>query len=237
MSEPHALRSDAWIARLFENTDMLKMEHLQRLEDLNLGYGFLYAALIRIIRAKKAVVIGSLRGFVPLVLARALSENVEGGEVLFIDPSMADDFWKDEAATRAHFASFGVSNIRHFLMTTQEFVETPEYKTLTDVSLVFVDGYHSKEQARFDYEAFKDRLAPHGMTLFHDSTRRKISRIYGEEHRYEHRVVDLMDDFRADPSLQVFSLPLGAGITLVQKRDQTGGAKSPTRRGWLSSFF
>jgi hypothetical protein len=57
-----------WIAELLTQPDMLEMGHLQRKEDLNLGMGWLYYALARMLRPKLAVVIGSYRGFVPIVL-------------------------------------------------------------------------------------------------------------------------------------------------------------------------
>ena len=53
------------------------MGHNQRAEDLNLGLGWLYYGLARLIHPKSAVVIGSYRGFVPLLLGRALRDNVE----------------------------------------------------------------------------------------------------------------------------------------------------------------
>jgi len=43
---------DKWITRLFENTDLLRMGHCQQLEDLNLGMGWLYYGLTRLIRPK-----------------------------------------------------------------------------------------------------------------------------------------------------------------------------------------
>ena len=166
-----------WIRELFENEDLLRMGHCQRLEDLNLGLGWLYYALGRILRPSKIVVIGSYRGFVPLMFGRALADNSEGGEVCFIDPSFVDDFWKSSAAVDKFFADAGITNIRHVLMTTQEFVESEEYRTLGKVGIVFIDGYHSEEQARFDYEAFQDKLSPEGITLFHDSVRVRTSKI------------------------------------------------------------
>jgi len=57
----------------------------------------------RISRPQRVVVIGSFRGFVPLVLARAMRDNLEPGEVIFIDPSLADDFWKDPETVRSYF--------------------------------------------------------------------------------------------------------------------------------------
>jgi predicted O-methyltransferase YrrM len=210
-----------WIAELFEHPDLTKMGHDQRVEDLNLGLGWLYYGLARIVRPTRAVVIGSYRGFVPLILGKALADNSEGGQVFFIDPSFVDNFWKDPQAVRNHLTSFGVTNVQHFLMTTQQFIESEVYRALDNVGIVFVDGYHSEEQARFDYEAFESLLAPHGVILFHDSVRFHKSRIYGRDRVYEHRVKCLIDELKDDPNLQVFDLPFDGGVTLVRKINAT----------------
>jgi len=208
-----------WAARLLENPDLTRMGHLQRVEDANLGLGWIYYALARVIRTRTIVVIGSYRGFVPLVFARALTDNLEGGRVVFIDPSLVDDFWKDPKAVREYFSGFDANNIEHFLGTTQEFARSEAYRSLERVGIVFIDGYHSEEQARFDYETFKDRLGADGVTLFHDSARCHISRIYGPDRPYECRVKCFIDQLRLDASVEVFDLPFDQGVTMVRRRD------------------
>jgi predicted O-methyltransferase YrrM len=208
-----------WIARLFDEPGLLRMGHNQRAEDLNLGLGWLYYGLGRLLHPRHAVVIGSYRGFVPLVLAKALSDNIEEGDVTFVDPSMVDDFWQDPEAVREYLGSFGLDNIRHHLMTTQQFVETDQYRRLGEIGLLFVDGYHSVDQARFDYEAFQSLLEPRGVVLFHDSMVLRPSEIYGTERSYEIRVKHFVDDLKADPDLQLFDLPFGTGLTLLRKLD------------------
>ncbi len=222
--EPAGLTHDnltAWITRLFGSPELRRMGHNQRPEDLNLGLGWLYYGFARLIRPTRAVIIGSWRGFVPLVIARACHDNVEKCDVNFIDPSLADDFWKDAAATRAHFRSFGLDNVRHHLHTTQEFVTTPEYQSLTDINLLFVDGYHTAAQARFDYQAFADRLAPRAIVFFHDSMILRKSGIYGPDQRYDVDVKYFMDELRQDPGLQLLDLPFGTGLTVMRR---VGGA-------------
>jgi hypothetical protein len=206
-----------WLRRLFASEGMLKMGHDQRLEDLNLGLGWVYYALGRVIRPTCAVVIGSWRGFVPVVMARALKENLEKGKVVFIDPSLADDFWSDRKAVQAHFRSFGVRNVRHFRMTTQEFVQTAAYRELRDVGLLFVDGYHTMEQARFDHEAFRPLMSADGIVLFHDSAGPLDSHMYGPGKLYTHSVHRYMDELRRDGRFQVFDMPQARGVTLVRE--------------------
>ncbi len=209
----------AWIARLYANPDLLYMGHNQRAQDLNLGLGWIYYALARLVRPHQAVVIGSGRGFVPLIIAKGCHDNVEPCAVHFIDPSMVDDFWKDAAATAAHFQSFGLTNVRHHLHTTQQFVTTPEYQSLVDIGLLFIDGYHTAEQARFDYRAFADRMAPRGLILFHDSMVLRPSAIYGSDRQYDVNVKHFMDELRGDPGLQLLDLPFGTGLTVLRKLD------------------
>ena len=206
-----------WIAKLLERPDLQGMGHGQRVEDLNLGLGWLYYALGRLLRPQIVVVIGSYRGFAPLVFGKALTDNQENGQVYFIEPSLVDDFWKDAGAVAAHLAGLGAANVRHFLMTTQQFVESEVYRTLDSVGIVFVDGYHSEEQARFDYQSFEGRLATDGIVLFHDSIRIRSSQMYGPDRIYEHHVKDFIDTLKRDAALQVFDLPFFDGVTMVRK--------------------
>jgi predicted O-methyltransferase YrrM len=207
----------AWIAQLLARPDLTRMGHAQRAQDGNLGLGWLYYALGRMIRPATAVVIGSYRGFVPLVLAKALADNAEGGQVVFIDPSLVDDFWKDASSVQGYFAGLGITNIAHHLATTQQFVETEAYRELGPVGLVFIDGYHSAEQARFDFDAFAGRLTPTGMILLHDSVWRMTTGMYGPQQSYVHGVVDFLAELKCQPQWQVFDFPLGDGVTAVRR--------------------
>ncbi|MCK9909294.1 hypothetical protein MXD81_09145, partial [Microbacteriaceae bacterium K1510] len=99
--------TDAFIRRLLADPDMLRMGHLQRQDDLNLGLGWIYYALPRVIRPARAVVVGSWRGFAPAIIAKSMLDNSEAGEVVFIDPSFADDFWSDPVKVAAHFERLG----------------------------------------------------------------------------------------------------------------------------------
>ena len=71
--------------------------------DLNLGMGWLYYGLARLIRPTRVVVIGCWRGFAPLVFGKALADNAEGGTVTFIDPSLIDDTWANPEEVQTWF--------------------------------------------------------------------------------------------------------------------------------------
>jgi predicted O-methyltransferase YrrM len=209
---------DAWARALLADPEMARMGHAQRADDANLGLGWIYYGLARALRPRSVVVIGSWRGFVPLVFGKALADNLEGGAVTFIDPSLVDAFWTEPARVEAHFLRFGVANIRHHRATTQEFVRGAAFRELDDVGVLYIDGLHTAEQARFDYEAFRDRFAPGALVLFHDTLRVRTSRIYGEDKAYEHRVKDFVASLRTDPQLELLDLPVGDGLTILRRR-------------------
>ncbi len=206
-----------WIARLLRDPAMAGMGHAQRVADQNLGLGWIYYGLARLMRPRRIAVIGSYRGFAPLVFARALADNAEGGRVVFVDPSLVDDFWTDPARVMTHFAAHGLDNIDHHRKTTQEFVASDAWRRLDDIGIVLVDGFHTEAQARFDHNAFAHRLAAGGCVLFHDSVCERVSRIYGPDKAYTHTVKRYMDALRADPTWQVLDLPFGDGLTMVRR--------------------
>jgi predicted O-methyltransferase YrrM len=206
-----------WIESVFAHPELLTMGHGQRLEDRNLGLGWLYYALVRVERPRTVVCIGSWRGFVPIMLGKALKDNHEGGKVIFIDPSLVDAQWTDPKRTEAWFAGFGLDNIHHFRMTTQAFTASNTYQSMETVNLLFVDGFHSAEQARFDHEAFEPLLSADAVVLFHDSVRKMTSRIYGQDKPYEHTVVDYIDELKARAEFQIMDFSLDSGVTMVRR--------------------
>lgn len=224
MSAPGTEAEDLtrWIARLYRHPELLRMGHNQSAEDLNLGLGWIYYGLARLVQPERAVVIGSWRGFVPLVIARACRENRRPGRVTFIDPSLVDDFWSDGARSARWFAQFGLDNVDHHLSRTQDFAGSEACEALGPVGLLFIDGYHTAEQARFDYEAFAGHLAPRALVMFHDSMVNRPSTIYGRDAAYDISVSRFVDELRQDPALQLLDLPFGTGLTVLRRR---GGAE------------
>jgi predicted O-methyltransferase YrrM len=214
---PHDLTS--WIGGLFSDPSLTGMGHAQGPENLDLGLGWMYYGLTRLAKPRRVVVIGSWRGFAPMVFARALGDNGQGGRVAFVDPAMVDGFWKNPADVQAHFSAHNLGNVDHHCCTTQEFVESPAWQELGEVGIVLVDGYHSEEQARFDHQAFMPLLAAGGYVLFHDSVRERDSRIYGEDRPYRHTVKRYMDSLHADPAWEVLELPFGDGLCIVRRAD------------------
>src|SRR5215510_7422111 len=93
--------------------------HHHAADTLNLGFGFIYYALVRALRPKYVVVIGSGFGFSVVCLALGLKDNGKG-LLDCVDPSysvLTDGLfktvggtaqWSDAEKVHRHFARFGV---------------------------------------------------------------------------------------------------------------------------------
>ena len=76
---PSRLSLDGWVGQLLADDEMLRMGHSQRREDQNLGMGWLYYALTRLIRPSRVVVIGFATTVRMLVLSLTGSLRAPGG--------------------------------------------------------------------------------------------------------------------------------------------------------------
>ncbi len=149
------------LQKIFE--DAKPLGHNQKPKNLNLGFGFVYYALVRAIRPKHILVIGSGYGFSVVCLALGLKDNGTG-RLTFVDPSYSllkdgplktvggRGQWMDETKVSNHFKQFGVENIvtHHKLRNDQFF---PSYKTfkLPKIDIAFIDGEHTYEGIKYDF--------------------------------------------------------------------------------------
>jgi predicted O-methyltransferase YrrM len=204
------------IDRMSQDKDLWMMGHGQDHSSLDIGLGWTYYGITRSHKPKLAVVIGSWRGFVPMLIAQAIQDTGNNGRLLFIDPSLVDEQWS-QGRTDAYFSDYGLQCIDHRLQTSQELIADPEF-ALLEIDLLFIDGLHTEEQCRLEFEAFSRQLTTNAITLFHDTHSRIQSKIYGADKPYTHTVCRYMDVLRARDDLQVFDLPIDQGITLIQRR-------------------
>ena len=136
------------------------MGHSEDARQLNLGFGFVYYGLVRALRPKHVLVIGSGYGFSVVCLALGLKDN-QSGELTFVDPSYSllpqrpvehggrGQFWHDPQHVREHFAQFGVADIvTHHKMTSEEFFDRYKELQLPKIDLAFIDGNHAYRHVR-----------------------------------------------------------------------------------------
>jgi len=153
-------------------------------ETANLGYGFIHYSLIRNLKPKRVLCIGSAKGFIPVICGLACKDN-KTGIVDFVDAGYeknhpkswsGDGFWK-KADLKKHFSLSGVTGwIETYVMTTEEVGKMyPKRK----YGYIYIDGDHSYEGARKDYELFWPRLEKGGFMVFHDVTVKEWGELKG----------------------------------------------------------
>lgn len=157
------------------------IEHFQGLFDFghqvnlktgNLGYGFIHYALILNIKPKRVLCIGSRFGFIPAICALAVRENGFGA-VDFIDAGYDENhpkswtgvgFWK-KVNLKKHFSFLDIDKwLNFYLMTSEEFYKKFKYR----YQYIYIDGDHSYEGVKKDYQIFWKRLDKYGFMVFHD---------------------------------------------------------------------
>lgn len=202
------------IDQMSTNPELWGMGHNQNFDTLDLGLGWLYYGLARSTKPRRVVVIGSWRGFVPLIIGQALEDN-QSGELIFIDPSYVDDHWTQNVD--AYFTGYGIHCICHHRMTSEEFVESQDFQKL-EVDMLFIDGMHTYSQCKFEFESFYSKLAPNFTVLLHDSTSKIKSNLYGKGHEYEHSVWKLIEELQERVDLSVIQIPVDQGIAIIKPR-------------------
>jgi len=139
-----------------------------------LGFGSLHYSLIRNIKPKHILCIGSRKGFVPSILALACQHN-NFGHVDFVDPGYdirnkgknwsGVGFWKKPLA-KYHFQTIHLQQwISLYVMTTEEFILSHQ-KGIYEY--IYIDGDHSYEGVKKDFMLLWPKLRKHGLMVFHD---------------------------------------------------------------------
>ncbi len=143
--------------------DAKPLGHNQKTKNLNLGFGFVYYALVRAIRPKHILVIGSGYGFSVVCLALGLKDNGIG-RLTFVDPSysLVEDGpfktvgginqWSDSEKVNSHFKQFGVNNIvKHYKLRNNQFFPSYKILKLPKIDIAFIDGEHTYEGIKYDF--------------------------------------------------------------------------------------
>jgi predicted O-methyltransferase YrrM len=157
------------------------MGHSEDAKQLNLGFGFVYYGLVRALRPKHVLVIGSGYGFSVVCLALGLKDN-RSGELTFVDPSYSllhdglantvggANFWHDPQHVREHFAQFGVADlVTHHKMTSAEFFNSYKERQLPKIDLAFIDGNHAYRHVEHDVVAALRYCRKNSYLLLHDT--------------------------------------------------------------------
>lgn len=196
------------------------VEHGCQRESLHdLGFGWVYLGLARLLQPQKALVIGSGRGFAAACIGLGMKSRPEA-QVTLVDPGYrdwaveggtdkADGFWENEVQAVQHFqAHLGLSNVKLLRMQSDEaFLRFAAEPVRFD--LILIDGEHSYIQALADLRHAEQCLNTGGIILAHDSC---CPQWPGVALALEALTI-------ACPWLETLSLPCYPGLTLIKKRE------------------
>jgi len=181
----------------------------------NLGYGWIHYGLIRVIRAKNVLCIGSRYGYIPAVCAMACKDN-QFGQVDFVDAGFDMDdfegpgdhwggvgFWK-KCNAKKYFEKFGLEkNIDLKVMKSVEYEKLNKGKKY---GYIHIDGDHSYEGVKSDFEMFWPKLEKGGFLAIHDiGSPDKDGNVYGTRQFWKEvsKKYKVAIEFIEDPGLGI----------------------------------
>jgi predicted O-methyltransferase YrrM len=213
------------------NTDLLRdilrhakpMGHNEKPGNLNLGFGFVYYGIVRALRPKHVLVIGSGFGFSVVCLALGIKDNGVGN-LTFVDPSYSllkngpfntvggNGKWDDPGKVREHFSKFGVDGvIKHFKATSEEFFNSYDEGRLPPIDVAFIDGNHSYESVKYDFTSVLGRSHRNTYILLHDTN------IYIRELIRHSGVKRWFNTLKKEEELfEMIDFPFSSGVALVR---------------------
>ena len=180
-------------------------------DQADLGFGFIYYALARVLKPEQVVVVGSYRGFSVVCTALGLVHNRKG-RLHFIDAAVVDDFWTDPARVNRHFRSFGVdSRVTLHQMTTRQWLgkERRARRGRSFIDLLLLDGDHTFSGAAFDYRTLGPLVKEGGYICMHDS-------FVGGFGKTEWEVADFLSTLDVD-LFEAVTFEVAQGLTLIKK--------------------
>jgi predicted O-methyltransferase YrrM len=163
-----------------------------------------------------AVEIGSARGRSACFIAMALKQN-GFGQLYAVDPHTATD-WNDYESVETYDVMSAnlrkldledvVSIVRNYSREALAMLPRP-------FDLVFIDGDHSYEGVKADWNNYTPHMSPFGVVVFHDTT--WDLNPDSKWHREDMGVPRFLDELRAS-GYPVITIDRDCGISIVQPK-------------------
>ena len=205
------------LARKIATVKSFSVKELDGLE-CSSGLGdsaWLLYALTRSYKPEVCVEIGSAQGKSACYIGVALKKNGMG-RLYAIDPHTSTD-WNDVNSVDSY--EIIIRNLRKAGVSDQvEIVRqfsTDVAKTWNrPIDILFIDGDHSYEGVKHDWDAFSPHVSPFGIVVFHD-TIWDVGEVDENYQREDMGVPRFVDELRQE-GYQVLTIPNDYGVSLVQ---------------------
>lgn len=210
----------------------------------HMGDGLMVYSIIQHMRAKNCVCIGSGAGYIPRIMTQARldlhKQNIFNGD--------NSSNWGDIGATYVVDACNGVggpndlekedSFYRTFF--NPRFIKTTSYDAFYDffirqdikIDVLFIDGDHSYEGVKSDFELYSTILSENGIIILHDTDEKyEETLIVSEDAKNDHHRFDgpakFIKELQENPEWNLINLfnfrilmdkPASSGITIVNRK-------------------
>lgn len=171
--------------------------------------------LVRSMRPEVCVEIGSALGKSACHMGMALKENGRG-KLYAIDPHEATA-WNDEKAVNSLEAMR--KNLREYRVSDQveivrEYSGDAARGWSRTIDLLFIDGDHSYDGCKSDWDLFVPHMSKFGIVVFHD-TAWEVAEVDERWRRADMGVPRFVDELR-QRGCPVLTIPTFCGLSLVQ---------------------
>jgi len=210
--------------------------------DKHLGDGLLVYSIIQMMRTKVCVCIGSGSGFIPRIMTQARIDLHKQG----IFEGNGDYNWGDIGATYVVDACNGIGgpndldNEDSFFRKNfyPRFIKSTSIDAYYDffvrqdiqIDFLFIDGDHSYEGVKIDFELYSNLLSPTGLIMLHDTdSSYEDTLLVSEDAKKDHHRFKgpskLVEELKESVEWNVMSLhnfgiikdkPSSSGITIIQ---------------------
>jgi hypothetical protein len=212
--------------------------------DSHLGDGLVVYSIIQHMRAKNCVCIGSGGGFIPRIMTIARRDLYKQG----IFEGNSDINWGDIGATYLVDACNGVGGFNDLEDENSFFrrVFSPRFIKETSenayynffvpqdikIDILFIDGDHSYEGVKLDFELYSKLLTPKGVVILHDSDENYsnsliISEDAKKNHYFFNGPAKFIKELQKNTEWNLVNLfnfhtftdkPSSSGITIINRR-------------------
>jgi len=198
--------------------------HHEDRNNLNIGFGFLYYGLVRALRPKHILVIGSGFGFSVICLGLGIKDNGNNAALTFIDPSYSllkdgpfktiggNGRWNEPDKVFEHFSKFSVEQIvTHYKYTSEQFFTVYEEMNIPKIDIAFIDGNHAYNQVKYDFNSVLRHSHKNTYIFLHDTN------IYIRELLGHAGVKKLLNTVKQEGEFfEVIDFPFSSGMALVR---------------------